>query len=57
MNVCDYEYQASIPSILGQMKEKGWEIIPQESKDPLGAYMGHHVGFEPAIYMRRLINA
>lgn len=51
----DYEYLAALPRQLEQRKREGWEIIPQENGDPLGAYLGHHVGFEPALYVRRLI--
>lgn len=54
--VTDYEYLAALPSQLEQRKQEGWEIIPQENGDHLGAYMGHHVGFEPALYVRRLVS-
>lgn len=52
---CRYEYQMALPSQLERLKGMGWEIIPQANGDPLGAYGGHHVGFEPALYVRRLI--
>lgn len=49
-----YEYQAALPGQIEQLKGQGWEIIPKDNGDPLGAYMGHHVGFVPVLYLRRL---